>query len=113
MSLARRAILRALISVIACAHICCAVAALAGKNDEAWLTTAIQRQAVQSSNLASIGYHRGLRVLEIEFQSGAIYRYREVPLDIFADLMRAESKGRFFIEKVRGRYSFQKTVGPR
>jgi hypothetical protein len=73
----------------------------------------VERKPVQSSNLAGIGYNRSARVLEIEFQSGAIYRYREVPAEIYEGLLSAESKGQYFIRHVRGRYEFRRMNEPR
>jgi len=64
----------------------------------------IEREPVESSALAAVGYSRSLHVLEIEFRDGLIYRYLEVPRPIYAELMAAESKARFYNKKVRGKY---------
>lgn len=74
---------------------------------------AIKRKAMQSSTITSAGYLRGGGVLEIEFRSGAVYRYRGVPRDVFIAFSKAESKGRFFGSEIRGKYSFEKTNGVR
>lgn len=66
----------------------------------------IKRLAVDSTNLASAGYDRDSRVLEIEFKSGAVYRYLAVPPEVFENLLRAASKGRFFVREIRGKYEF-------
>ena len=57
------------------------------------------RVAVLSSALKSVGYRRG--VLEIQVASGEVYRYFDVPRGVFLELMRAESKGAFFNERIR------------
>jgi hypothetical protein len=49
-----------------------------------------------------VGYRRGL--LEVEVAGGDVYRYFDVPGDVFAELMRAESKGAFFNERIRDTY---------
>jgi hypothetical protein len=67
----------------------------------------IKRLTVDSTNLASAGYDRDSRVLEIEFRSGAIYRYHAVQPEIFENLMRAASKGRYFVREIRGKYEFR------
>ena len=64
----------------------------------------ITRQPVQSSVLAAAGYDAKRRLLEIEFHSGAIYRYLEVPQEIFRRLLAAESKGQFFGAAIRGKF---------
>ncbi len=68
----------------------------------------IARKAVESSNLASIGYHAARRILEVEFHSGSIYRYLEVPKEVFAEIMSAESKGRYFTAHIRNGYRFER-----
>lgn len=64
----------------------------------------IPRIEVDSSAIAAVGYSRKLHALEIEFVNGAVYRYLEVPLDLYRQLMRAESKARFYDHNIRGRY---------
>lgn len=76
------------------------------------LTASIRREAVESASIASIGFHAGLRVLEIEFRGGALYRYFAVPPSIFEGLQKAESKGRYFSRSIRGRFEFQRLPGP-
>ena len=76
-------------------------------------TEAIQRAAVESSSIASVGYGRASKLLEIEFRSGAIYRYREVPESVFTAFSTARSKGHFFSTQVRGKYAFEKLPGPK
>jgi hypothetical protein len=64
----------------------------------------IERKPVQSSDLASVGYDARQRILEIEFRSGGIYRYLEVPAAIHDQLLAAESKGRFFAAHIRDQF---------
>lgn len=68
----------------------------------------IERVAVESSSLVSVGFAKEARILEVEFRSGAIYRYFAVPLAIFEEFKRAESKGRYFAQSIRGKYQFQR-----
>jgi hypothetical protein len=62
----------------------------------------VLRVAVLSSALKSVGY-RG-SVLEVEVASGEVYRYLDVPREVFMELMRAESKGAFFNVRIRDSY---------
>jgi hypothetical protein len=66
----------------------------------------IRRQPVVSTNVAGIGYSRHLRALEIEFTRGAIYRFLDVPHDIYTGLLASKSKGHFINHRIRGRYRF-------
>ena len=64
----------------------------------------IKREAVESSVVASVGYDAQSRLLEIEFHSGAIYRYLDVPEQIYRSLLAAESKGQFFGANIRNKF---------
>ena len=55
----------------------------------------MHRTKVESSNVESIGYDRHAKILEIEYKSGGIYQYPETKAAEYADLMAAESKGRY------------------
>ena len=64
----------------------------------------IPRQPVQSSAIAKVGYSKRRHILEIEFVNGAAYRYLEVPVTVYRDLMSSESKARFYDSTIRGHY---------
>ena len=72
----------------------------------------IHRIEVESSSIASAGYRRATKQMEIEFRSGAIYRYREVAESVFTAFSAARSKGNFFSTQIRGKYAFDKLQGP-
>ena len=68
----------------------------------------MERQYVVSSNIASIGYDPDNMVLEIEFLSGSVYQYYDVPQNIYDGLKAADSHGSFlatYIKKRGYRYS--------
>ena len=68
----------------------------------------INRKSVISSNLASVGYDEDSRTLEVEFVSGSVYQYTNVPLRIYTGLMNDISKGEYFDENVKkGGYHFR------
>jgi len=64
----------------------------------------MERQPVESCNLKSVGYDNNLKNLEIEFHSGLIYQYQNVPSHIYANLISAHSTGTFFTDKIKNRY---------
>ena len=68
------------------------------------ITSRIPRQSVQSSAIAKVGYSKRRHILEIEFVNGAVYRYFDVPLSVYHDLMSAESKARFYDSNIRKHY---------
>jgi hypothetical protein len=65
----------------------------------------MNRVPVESSVLASVLYLRHLRRLEIEFHSGLLYQYFDVPQQCYTELLAAESKGAYFNANIRNRFS--------
>ena len=74
--------------------------------------SAIERHPVESSVIATVGYDAGKQMLEIEFRSGAIYRYLEVPEEIHKRLLAAESKGHFFGANIRNKFRSERVKPP-
>jgi hypothetical protein len=66
------------------------------------------RQAVNSSELRSVGYDLSASILEAEFHSGDIYQYFDVPARLVLELLEAESIGRYFNAWIRPRFKFSK-----
>jgi len=62
--------------------------------------------AVTSTTLATVVYDEARKLLQLEFRSRAIYRYRDVPRAVHEALLGAPSKGRFFNQAIRGRFPF-------
>lgn len=66
----------------------------------------MNRTTVSSSNLRSVGYENG--ILEIEFQSGSVYQYYDVPESIYRGLMGASSKGTYHHQHIKNaNYSYK------
>lgn len=72
----------------------------------------IERVHVDSSSLVSVGFAKEVKILEIEFRSGAVYRYLGVPLAIFEGLKKAQSKGQYFTRFIRAKYEFRRVEVP-
>lgn len=62
--------------------------------------------SVESSTLATVGYDQASGLLELGFQSGAIYQYFGVPGAVHEELLEAPSKGRYFNRWIRGQYRY-------
>ena len=67
----------------------------------------MERQRVTSTNIRSIGYDATNGTLEVEFNSGGLYQYFNVPETVYTALMRAASKGRYLNDHIKDRYSYQ------
>lgn len=75
------------------------------------LAKPIQRVAVASTNLKSVGFDPKTKTLEVEFIHGGVYRYYEVPAEIHSGLINAESKGKYFQTNVRQKFRFERISG--
>ena len=64
----------------------------------------VKRKQLESAAIASAGYDASTAVLELEFTSGEIYEYFAVPRSVHEGLLRAESAGRYFRERIREVY---------
>lgn len=64
------------------------------------------RSPVESSNIKSVGFDSN--TLEIEFISGGIYQYFDVPTEVYHLFMNASSKGAFFNKYIKDIYKFVK-----
>lgn len=68
----------------------------------------MERRAVSSTNLASVGYEPDTATLEIEFKNGGIYQYFNVPQIIADQLFSASSKGTFFAANIKNQFQFSR-----
>lgn len=67
----------------------------------------MDRLLVNSSNLVSVGYDKKDCTLEVEFQSGNVYKYFFVPEYVYQSLMTADSKGEFFHDHILKVYDYE------
>jgi hypothetical protein len=68
----------------------------------------MDRTAVSSSNVASIGYDAENTTLEIEFNNGSIYQYFDVPENVFDGLRSADSIGAYLAANIKGIYRYSR-----
>jgi XTP/dITP diphosphohydrolase len=68
----------------------------------------MKRTPVDSSDVVSIGYDTAERTLEVEFRGDRIYRYADVPQDIYDAFTRADSYGGYFNSYINGYYRYRK-----
>ena len=64
----------------------------------------MKREPVDSTTMRAVGYEAKNKVLEIEFESGEVYQYFEVPGTVVEALLMAASKGRYFNREIREDY---------
>ena len=63
---------------------------------------------VESDMLEAVGYDARLRLLEVIFNKGGTYRYKEVPAFEYDGLMNAESIGKYMHKRIIGRYPYER-----
>jgi hypothetical protein len=66
---------------------------------------ALTKTPINSSSIASVAYSTDAS-LDVEFRSGAVYRYFAVPRSILDSLLAAESKGAFLNKFIRDRFPY-------
>jgi lysyl-tRNA synthetase class 2 len=64
----------------------------------------VLKQELDSSVVKAAEYDPESHTLEIEIKNGRLYRYEDVPEDIYTELLNAPSKGSFFNKEIRDHY---------
>jgi DNA helicase HerA-like ATPase len=64
----------------------------------------MEREIVYSSTVLSIGYEPTSYTLEVEFKSGGLYQYYNVPEQIYQELLASDSKGKFLHVYIKPAY---------
>ncbi len=68
----------------------------------------VKMQKVKSSQISEIGYDVSNEILYVTFSSGSKYMYKEVSIDTWEGLEKAESVGSYFNRNIRNIYEYQK-----
>jgi putative intracellular protease/amidase len=64
--------------------------------------------AAYSTLIHSYGWDEKTRDLDIAFHSGGTWRYAGVERERFLDFLRSASKGKYFLNYIKGRYAEEK-----
>lgn len=68
----------------------------------------MDRVAVTSTNVESLGYDSASETLEVEFKNGTVYQYFDVPERVYEELRDASSVGGYLATQVKGVYRYSK-----
>jgi hypothetical protein len=71
----------------------------------------MNRIAVESTTLATVGYDVALSILHLEFQGGANYQYFGIPAAVHQGLLDAPSRGSYFNQFIRGHFAYRLILG--
>ena len=64
----------------------------------------MERQAVQSRDIAVVGYDLQTTTLEITFRLGGVYHYANVPATVHESLLASASHGIYFNQYIKDKY---------
>lgn len=64
----------------------------------------MNRKAIESSMICSIGYDVESGTLEIEFNGGAVWQYSDFPEAMWYEFEESESQGKFFHREIKNQY---------
>lgn len=67
----------------------------------------MQRTGLPSRSIRSAGYDAERQTLELEFSSGGVYEYFDVPASVYDWLLRVPNKGRYVTKMISNRYRFR------
>ncbi|RFZ90572.1 KTSC domain-containing protein [Mucilaginibacter conchicola] len=71
----------------------------------------MRRHKVESSALESIGYDAGKQILELEFRDNhSVWQYFGIRPSTYRKFISAESLGRYFVKRIKGRYPELKLI---
>jgi len=63
-----------------------------------------QSSTVESSMINKYVYNFATKTLKVEFKSGSLYEYANVEADLYDELCKSESTGKFFNEKIKNNF---------
>lgn len=66
----------------------------------------MQRIELDSTALAWVRYLPEQRILQVGLRTGRGYDYFDVPVDVYTDLLAAESKGRYYNHHIRNHFEY-------
>lgn len=68
----------------------------------------VAMEKVESSMIDQMGYNKESKELMVQFVNGGIYSYKDVPEKVFEGLKKAESKGKYFLKKIKDKHEFER-----
>lgn len=68
----------------------------------------IHHHVTRSTMISEVEYDEENKFLKLKFAKGGWYEYKEVPKNIYNDLIGAESIGKYFLANIKNRYETEK-----
>ena len=64
----------------------------------------------KSSRILKMSYIKSKKLLTITFNSGAIYEYYDVPMEVTDGIIQADSLDKYFDKNIKGIYNYRRVV---
>ena len=64
----------------------------------------------KSSRILKMSYIKSKKLLTITFNSGAIYEYYDVPMEVTDGIIQDDSLGKYFDKNIKGIYNYRRVV---
>lgn len=64
-------------------------------------------QIKNSSQIDKVSYNADTKYLFVTFTNGKRYSYKDVPENVFKELVSAESVGSYFIKNIKTKYQYE------
>lgn len=64
----------------------------------------------KSSRILKMSYIESKKLLTVTFNSGAIYEYYDVPMEVTDGIIQADSLGKYFDKNIKGIYNYRRVV---
>jgi hypothetical protein len=68
----------------------------------------MDRVSVSSTDILEVGYERESQTLEIQFVSGGVYQYFNVPSYVYDEMLSSSSKGKYFHANIKNRFQYSR-----
>jgi hypothetical protein len=65
-------------------------------------------QTFESKLLAASAHDAGNNILWLRFRSGDVYRYFDFPERQYREFLEAESRGRYFLTRIRNHFRYER-----
>jgi KTSC domain len=63
---------------------------------------------VESKMVLGVRYNEETYEMDVVFRTGEKYRYKNVPLFVYEELMNAPSQGQYMHKRILGRYKYER-----
>ncbi len=68
----------------------------------------IKHYATRSSMISEVEYDEENKLLRLKFTKGGWYEYKDVPKEVYLELINADSIGKYFLANIKNKYETKK-----